>query len=540
MRQISRRRLGTLAAGSAVTGVLAAACAPGSVPPGEAFSQFRHVVALMFENRSFDNVLGWLYEPGAAPRGQSFEGVAGKSLSNRIPPYADQASRGSIAVGKGTVMDNPNPDPGEEYPHINTQLFGAFIPEANRLQADPSRMVAPFNLPSSLPSVAPMSGFVEDYINVFRNELGRDPGYDEYRVIMDCFPPEAVPVISMLARNFAVFDRWHCAVPSMTFTNRSFFHAGSASGRVINTPYSAWVKENNAETIFDRIDGLQRKGLSWKVYWDRADAIPLTALIHFPRLRGKLGSTFASMQDFHRDARHGRLPAYSFIEPRFFFNHNDAHPPFAELGKNPWPSSMLAAEVLLNDVYNAVRTSANRDGSNALNTLLLVTYDEHGGCYDHVPPPAAPPPDAAAPPGEMGFRFDRAGVRVTTVAVSAYTEHGTIINAPYEHTALIKTLSEQWDLGSLTQRDRAAPNLAPVFNRSTPRLPTEWPVITPRPFDDTDRANVGVRLNALQRAITGLGAAIFDDAATVERADQTVGEAVSYLRGIRRRIAREL
>lgn len=265
-----------------------------------------------------------------------------------------------------------------------------------------------------------MSGFVTDYIAVFRLENGRDPTYDEYRTIMDCFPPEALPVFSTLARNFAVFDRWHCSVPSQTFTNRSFFHAASASGFVINSPYSTWIKENNAETVFERIEAERASGLSWKIYFDKIDGASLTGLIHFPRLAKYFRSNIAGMREFYSDARRGRLPAYSFIEPRLFFNHNDAHPPLVELGsKVPWPSSALSAEILLNDIYNAVRTSDSRDGSNFQNTLLLITFDEHGGCYDHVPPPAAAPPDASAPAGHMGFAFDRAGVRVPTIAVSA-------------------------------------------------------------------------------------------------------------------------
>src|ERR687884_533171 len=93
-----------------------------------------HIVVLMMENRSFDNMLGWLYDPGnpppfdRVPEGQTFDGVSGKDLSNPIPPYAHEASRGSVPVGKATNVETPNPDPGEEYYHVNTQLYGTVLP----------------------------------------------------------------------------------------------------------------------------------------------------------------------------------------------------------------------------------------------------------------------------------------------------------------------------------------------------------------------------------------------------------------------------
>jgi phospholipase C len=87
-------------------------------------ASFDHVVVLMLENRSFDNLLGYLYEPGAVPRGESFEGVWGKDLYNPIPPHAAQAHRQVVLVHQGTDAEHPKPDPGETYPHVHTQLYG--------------------------------------------------------------------------------------------------------------------------------------------------------------------------------------------------------------------------------------------------------------------------------------------------------------------------------------------------------------------------------------------------------------------------------
>jgi phospholipase C len=123
-----------------------------------------------------------------------------------------------------------------------------------------------------------------------------------------------------------------------------------------------------------------------------------------------------------------------------------------------------------------VRGSETPDGSNFANTLFLISFDEHGGTYDHVPPPRVDPPDPAAPPGQMGFRFDRAGVRIPTLAVSAYIDPQTVITSGYRNTSLIATLRARWKLGPpLTARDATAPSITPVLTRATPRPPEDCP-----------------------------------------------------------------
>ena len=96
-------------------------------------------------------------------------------------------------------------------------------------------------------------------------------------------------------------------------------------------------------------------------------------------------------------------------------------------------------------------------------------------------PPAAVPPETNAPNGQFGFGFDRLGVRVPAVLVSAHIEPGSVVTTPLSHASMIRTLSEKWRLGNLTERDRNAASLARAFNRRDPRLREEWPVITPRP-----------------------------------------------------------
>ena len=441
-----------------------------------------HVVVLMFENRSFDNLLGRLYEPGEV---LSFEGVIGKDLTNPIPDWAADRGigAGNLHYGVAAGLNTPSPDPGEEYQHVNTQLFGIIDPAANR-GVLAGRMVAPYNVPPDPRQRPPMDGFVADYISSFTAEMGRPPRYDEYAQIMTGYAPDQLPVVSALARGFATFDHWFCEVPSQTFANRSFFHAASSSGFVNNvSPPESFPLRNTAETIFERLDA---RGLAWRVYCDPPSHISLTGVIHGPRLWPHFGTSFVSTDQFLDDCADGNLPAYSFIEPNLLYGHNDMHPAFDALFPGTLidpPSSLLGGEALLAKIYNAVRSAASDRGSNAWNTLLVVTFDEHGGTYDHVPPPLVPPPSMpqlspGGSPGQLGFGFDRSGLRVPAFAISAWIPEHTVVPAEYRHTSVIATLREHWQLGgALSRRDFAATELSPVLSLAEPRDPDTWPEV---------------------------------------------------------------
>ena len=195
-----------------------------------------HVVAIMFENRSFDNLLGRLYQPGEVA---SFEGVIGNDFSNPIPDWAADGRRTAVPYGVAPDMNTPTPDPGEEYQHVNTQLFGLLdrreprgLPAGGVVQ----RAARTGRRPT-------MDGFVTDFISMFMVELGRQPTVDEYAQIMTGYTPEQMPVCSAIARGFATFDHWFCDVPTCTYPNRSFFHAGDSSGYVVNmTPPGCFPK----------------------------------------------------------------------------------------------------------------------------------------------------------------------------------------------------------------------------------------------------------------------------------------------------------
>jgi len=499
---------------------------------------FDHVVVLMFENRSFDNLLGWLYGAGDLRPGQSFEGLSQGDHSNRAPDgtvVPVHVYEGSTDV----IFGSPNPDPGEFYPHVNTQLFDVVDPPGNA-DIDANGIQAPFNAPAPGAS-ATMSGFIRDYVINFTHEKRRAPTAEEYAVIMGGFSPAMLPVMSTIARSFAVFDHWHAAVPSQTFCNRSFFHASTSHGFVTNQDgggYRKWLDAEPEPTIFNR---LEEAGRSWRVYYDEDQLVSLTGILHAPVLERFWKSNFRGMKQFHQDAKDGNLPDYAFIEPRMIFNHNDMHPPFGRLEEgeadgediyNSALSDVRAGEVLLSQVYRSIRSGSSAQGSNAINTALLITFDEHGGTYDHVPPPAAVPPSGRPIAGEMGFEFDRLGVRVPAILVSAYTRAGTVVNDPMHHGSVINTLSRQHGLTPLSQRDEAANNLFTAVNLSTPRQPALWPDVYPPyvpPNEETQLPQERHRLRPLTspaKGVLGLLLAKYEPGAPIP---ENYGEAYEVL-----------
>ncbi|MEP7377236.1 MAG: alkaline phosphatase family protein [Chitinophagaceae bacterium] len=212
--------------------------------------------------------------------------------------------------------------------------------------------------------------------------------------------------------------------------------------------------------------------------------VSLTAVIHFKQLLDfHFTGNFKSYKHFIADAASGNLPAYSFVEPRFFTPHNDQHPsgydtliPVDAPGK---VGSVWLGEKLIWEEYNAVKNSNGDEqghGNTWKNTLLIITHDEHGGCYDHVRPGKAPAPDEKnKPAGQYCFKFDRLGVRVPMIMVSAHINANTIINTEHRHTSFLHTMCKKWDLQHLTDRDALANDCTEVFNAEQIRDVSNWP-----------------------------------------------------------------
>ena len=460
-----------------------------------------HIVVVLFENRSLDNVLGHLYGP---EDGKTFEGVIGKDLTNPIPEWAEHgADRKVVPYTVATDMDSPNPDSGEEWYHTNTQLFGT-MDDHNRFKIGEG-VTEPWNAPP--PGATPtMDGFVTDYISTFTGEVGRQPTYDEYAHIMTGFTPEQVPVLNGIAREFGVFDHWFCEVPSQTFMNRSFWTAATSSGLVVNAPVKKWF---TGERRGDDLRAARSPRQDLEGLRHGADAAVVRR--HHPLLpaEGSPRDALRPFTEFEKDAAAGTLPDFSLIEPNFISGHGDYHPaigramgPQLDLEIDP-PSSILLGEAFLERVFNAYRSATSASGTNVWNTALLIGWDEPGGTYDHVAPGPVPPPDPAAPEGEFGFTFDRSGYRVPAIIVSPWVEPGSVYNEEYRHTSLIATLRKAWDLGdAFTQRDASARTFDHVFTREVPRDPKEWATFEARPVPawTMDPEVVGKALSGLGKA----------------------------------------
>jgi phospholipase C len=324
----------------------------------------------------------------------------------------------------------PGADPGEGYAATNSPIFGS------------TKAPSPPN--------ATMQGFVTDYAYTLGWE-GREgwsivAGTRESDV-MGCFTPETLPVISALARGFAVCDHWFGSAPTETLPNRAFALSGTAQGHMDDK-----TKTSTAPSI---CSALGRAGVPWKVYG--YDAAPLTRHT-FPDLSSAPASNFGRFADFRRDAAAGTLPGFAFLEPSWSATGNSQHPNY----------DVALGEQLIHDVYTALR-----GGPGWNSTLFILTYDEHGGLFDHVPPPTnATPPDDSA--GEYGFDFTRFGPRVPTVLVSPLIPAGTVFRVPegatpLDHTSILKTVERRWNLQPLTARDAAAVDVGDALTLTIPR-----------------------------------------------------------------------
>jgi phospholipase C len=424
------------------------------------FKKIEHIIVLMLENRSFDHLLGFM-----RANNPKISGLVGNETNYPDP----NNSISPQTVGKATSSTMPF-DPGHEFMDVQLQLYGPKNPPASASSPTPITPNDP----------APMNGFLCSAI--YNAQQQKVDEKDAFR-IMECFQPAQVMVLSALVQEFTLFNFWHSSLPGPTWPNRFFVHAAT-SGGLTDSPDDERIIEGFSfpnGTIYDRLIDAKKE---WRIYHDD---MPQTAGIASLRLEflNPFTKNFRRMDDFTADVNLGDLPEYTFIEPTYnsgsnYVNGNSMHP----------LNDIRNGEHLIKQVYECLRNSILWD-----KVMLVVTFDEHGGFYDHVSPPAAVPTgdDTRYTNPEHPFTFDRLGVRVPAVVVSAYTQKGAVIGTDtnnattcFDHTSIPATVGKLFGLRPLTNRDRNANTLDIALNLDTPRLkPAEAVTTLPNPTPDS-------------------------------------------------------
>jgi phospholipase C len=368
---------------------------------------FDHVVVVMQENHSFDNYLGMLPRRGQRKAdGFGFDRHGQPVNSN---PYQD----GYITVQRAASLCQPS-GPGQSW-------------RSTHLQIDGGRM----------------DGFAR-----------------QAPATMLYWDESQLPFYYSLANTFCVGDRWFASAPCQTYPNRRFLLAGTAFG-LISTDTSSVTQDPPNGTIVDRLNAA---GVSWRDYFTDVPATGVIASIPI-----KHPANIAPIAQFYADCAAGTLPAVSFVDSDIGIASvvSDAtlgkvNAPFAQnvSAQNEdeeGPADISLGENFVSRVANAVL------GSPLWPRVLMVwTYDEHGGYYDHVPPPAAIPPDAIPPklgPGDPPGGYDMYGVRVPSVVVSGHAKRHAVTSTVHDHTSILATIERKWNLPAMTHRDANATTL---------------------------------------------------------------------------------
>jgi phospholipase C len=275
-------------------------------------------------------------------------------------------------------------------------------------------------------------------------------------VAMGYFTPEDIPFYAGLARTYPLCDRWFSSVLAQTYPNRRFLMAGTAAGIIDTKIESITAPPPPNGVIMER---LEANHVSWLNYYTD---LPATFL--FPAFMAKRADKRAVIDRFYTDAAAGTLPGVSFVDPGFNSDESEENPADIRIG-----------EQFTAKVVHAVTTGKAWD-----KTLLIWLYDEHGGYYDHVVPPAAIAPDSIKPrlpAGSIPGGYDRYGFRVPAAIISPYARPKYVSHVVHDHTSVMKLIETKWNLPALTFRDANADNLLDAIDLSGPPAFAEPPVL---------------------------------------------------------------
>lgn len=426
------------------------------------YAKVSHVFVLMLENHSFDNIFGQSGIPGITH--------ASTSASNS---YNGQ----SYTVGSSAAPAAMPTDPGHEFLDVVEQLCSPVVTHT------------PW---TPYPSSITNAGFVSNYATT-KSEITRNnpnlPTPAEYGDVMGEFSTaSALPATYQLATEFAVCDMWFSSIPGPTWPNRFFVHGASSGGWADSPTFTGnimkWMTPGfgfvypSGSSVFDALD---RIGAQWRIYVDESGSQPFGGVPQVAALKGVTYKVNTNPFSSFASDLQGPYPyTYTFIEP----NYGDLIGGSYVGGSSQHPmDSIVAGDALVKATYEAIRSSPLWNSS-----MLIVTYDEHGGFYDSVTPGPATQPDDGSPQdltiNSGGFLFDHYGVRVPAVVISPLIPAGTVDHTVYDHTSILATLERLYGMPALTKRDAGANDLIHLLSLSAAR--TDCPTL----LAGTDRASV--------------------------------------------------
>ncbi|KAK9452838.1 phosphatidylglycerol specific phospholipase [Dipodascopsis uninucleata] len=405
--------------------------------------KIKHVVYLMMENHSFDNIAGyWKFHPG-------IDNLVGKSYCNNYtnPTYTIWGEPLSICAGP-YEQEVPYNDPDHSFAGTSFEIYRDWNPSKH--------------------SVPTMGGFVDREANA----SNLTPGAASF--VMQAYSEEKTRLLATIAQNFAFFDSYHAEHPGSTGPNRLFATAGSACGQ-IDTGTQPGIGDaippaNCTTSIFE---ALSNKKISWKNYYETniVDAY-MWKWVQDNALENIVQST-----EFFEDIKKGTLPQFSYYNPECC-TIDSMHP----------KSNLAGGEQLIKHIYDALRNSKYWE-----NTLFIINFDEHGGFYDHVPPPTnIPAPDdnltyeGLSDGHNITFDYTRLGVRVPAFLISPWIKPNTLIhnegtsyahNSAYTHSSMLHFVQELFELDGLNNRVQWAKTFEHVFTDNlNKKAPTNLPV----------------------------------------------------------------